>query len=59
METAAVLAVARRHGVRAACLLAVTDQLSNGRVRMDQEGIEELGVELGRTALDALARLAV
>jgi DeoD family purine-nucleoside phosphorylase len=55
MEAAAVLAVARRHGVRAACLLAVTDQLSNGRVRMDQEAIEAVGVELGRAALAALS----
>jgi DeoD family purine-nucleoside phosphorylase len=58
METAAVLAVAARHGVRAACLLAVTDQLSNGRVRMDQEGIEEVGLELGRAALRALGSLS-
>jgi DeoD family purine-nucleoside phosphorylase len=55
MEAAALLAVAGRRGVRAACLLAVTDQLANGRVRMEQEGIEEVGVELGRTALAALA----
>jgi DeoD family purine-nucleoside phosphorylase len=55
MEAAAVLSVARRHGVRAACLLAVTDQLANGRVRMDQEGIEAIGVKLGEVALKALA----
>jgi len=57
MEAAAVLAAAARHGVAAACLLAVTDQLADGRVRMDQERIEEVGVELGRTALEALAAL--
>jgi DeoD family purine-nucleoside phosphorylase len=56
MEAAAVLAVAQRHGVSAACLLAVTDQLSNGRVRMEQEAIEEIGIDLGRTALAALGR---
>ena len=56
MEAAAVLSVAGRRGVRAACLLAVTDQLATGRVRMDQEKIEEIGVELGRVALEALAR---
>jgi DeoD family purine-nucleoside phosphorylase len=55
METAAVLAVAARHGARAACLLAVTDQLSDGRTRMDDERIEEIGVELGEVALRALA----
>jgi DeoD family purine-nucleoside phosphorylase len=56
METATILAVAARRGVRAACVLAVTDQLADGRVRMEQERIEEVGVELGRTALNALAR---
>jgi len=56
MEAAAILAVARRRGVRAATLLAVTDQLRDGRVRMDQDAIEAIGVELGRAALDALAK---
>jgi purine-nucleoside phosphorylase len=56
MEAAAVLSVAGRRGVRAACLLAVTDELAGGRVRMEQEKIEEIGVELGRVALAALAR---
>jgi DeoD family purine-nucleoside phosphorylase len=56
MEAAAVLSVAARRGVRAACLLAVTDELADGRVRMEQEMIEAIGVELGRTALAALAR---
>ena len=55
MEAAAVLATAARRGVPAACLLAVTDQLSNGRVRMDQDGIEAIGIELGRTGLKALS----
>lgn len=55
MEAATVLSVAGRRGVRAACLLAVTDQLADGRVRMDQEQIDEIGVELGRVALAALA----
>ncbi len=55
MEAAAVLSVAARRGARAACLLAVTDQLADGRVRMDQERIEAIGVELGRVALEALA----
>jgi DeoD family purine-nucleoside phosphorylase len=57
MEAAAVLAVAGRRGVRAGCLLAVTDQLANGRVRMEQERIEAVGVELGEAALRALAKL--
>ena len=55
MEAAAVLAVAERRGARAGCLLAVTDQVADGRVRLEQERIEEVGVELGRAALAALA----
>jgi uridine phosphorylase len=58
METAAVFTVARRRGVRAGALLAVTDLVAGARERMDQEAVEEVGVELGRTALHALARLA-
>jgi DeoD family purine-nucleoside phosphorylase len=57
METAAILTVAQRNGIRAGCLLAVTDQLADGRVRMDQEQIEEVGVRLGAAALNALARV--
>jgi DeoD family purine-nucleoside phosphorylase len=57
MEAAALLAVAARRGVRAGCVLAVTDQLANGRVRMDQDRIEEAGVTLGQAGLNALARL--
>ena len=55
MEAAALFAVAERRGVRAACLLAVTDRLTAGRDRMEHERIEEMGVELGRAALRALA----
>lgn len=55
MEAAAVLSVARRHGARAGILLAVTDQLADGRVRASQDAIEELGIRLGETALRALA----
>jgi uridine phosphorylase len=56
MEAAAVLSVAARHGVRAACLLAVTDVLSGGRrERMEQEAVEAVGVELGAAAMRALA----
>ena len=58
MEAAAVLATAARRDVPAACLLAVTDQLANGRVRMDEERIEAVGVELGRAALAALLTAA-
>jgi uridine phosphorylase len=57
MEAAAVFAVARRRGVQAGCLLAVTDLLADGRERMDQEAVEAVGVELGAAALRALAAL--
>ena len=55
MEAAAVLTVASRHeGVRAACLLAVTDKIAGARERMDQEAVEAVGVRLGEVALRAL-----
>jgi uridine phosphorylase len=57
MEAATVLTVALRRGARAGCVLGVTDLLTSGRERMDQDGVEALGVELGRTALNALAAL--
>lgn len=54
MEAAALFTVARRRGVRAGCLLAVTDLLAGGRERIGQEALEAVGVELGRAALAAL-----
>jgi hypothetical protein len=42
--------------VKAGALLAVTDRLSGGRERLDQEAVEAVGVELGAAALRALAR---
>jgi uridine phosphorylase len=57
METAALFAVARRRGVKAGSLLAVSDLLAGGRKRMDQEALDEVGVELGVVALRALAAL--
>jgi uridine phosphorylase len=55
MEAAAVLQVARRRGVRAACLLAVTDLLYGEPRRIGEEALTEAGLELGRVALSALA----
>lgn len=57
MEAAAIFAVARRHDVRVACVLAVTDVLNQGpdRARMDDESISEIGLVLGRVATAALA----
>jgi uridine phosphorylase len=52
LETAAVLAVARRRGIRAAALLAV---VASGPERLDAEAIADAGVRLGHAALEALA----
>jgi uridine phosphorylase len=55
MESATLFAVARRRGVRAASILAVTDLLAGERKRMDQADVDAVGLELGRAALAALA----
>ena len=56
MEAAAVLATAAKRGVRAACLLLVTDVLGDGeRARLDQEALEARELALGEAALGALA----
>ncbi|MBA3301706.1 MAG: purine-nucleoside phosphorylase [Thermoleophilaceae bacterium] len=56
MEAATVFQVARNAGVQAGCLLGVTDLIgADGRRRIDHEGLEALGLELGRTAYAALA----
>jgi uridine phosphorylase len=52
LETAAVLSVARRRGIRAAALLAV---VARGDERLDAEAIADAGVRLGHAALQALA----
>jgi len=52
LETAALLAVARRRGIRAAALVAVT---ALGDERLDAEAIADAGLRLGRAALQALA----
>jgi DeoD family purine-nucleoside phosphorylase len=54
MEAATVFAVAARHGVRAACLLTVSDTLVGGRQRMDEEQLARAGDELGRVGAAAL-----
>ena len=55
MEAAAVLTVARRHGVRAACVLMVSDELAGGEpVRMEHEEIEERAARVGELALAAV-----
>jgi uridine phosphorylase len=57
MEAAAVLQVASKHGVRAGCLLAVSDQLTGGRVRAGFDEVEQMGIALGETAWSALERV--
>jgi DeoD family purine-nucleoside phosphorylase len=57
MEAATIFAVAGQHdGVRAACLLAVTDNIAGERRRMDQERVEAMGIRLGEVGLRALMR---
>jgi uridine phosphorylase len=55
MEAATLFTVARLRGVRAGCVLGVTDLLAGGRERIDQEELEALGVRLGEVGLAALA----
>jgi DeoD family purine-nucleoside phosphorylase len=57
MEAAALFAVARARGVRAGCLLGVTDLIAGARERMRQEELDKLGVTLGAAALRALGTL--
>lgn len=60
MEAATVLRLAERRGAAAACLLVVTDLLArtesrDGHVRIEREGLEAAGVQLGQVAAAALA----
>lgn len=54
MEAAAILRLAKLRAVRAACLLAVTDLLADGRTRAPREEVEQLGLALGEAAWTAL-----
>jgi len=56
MEAATVFQVAQLRGVRAACALAVTDipGPANEAERLDDDGLEALGVKLGEVGLAAL-----
>jgi uridine phosphorylase len=56
MEAAAILQVAARRGVMAACVLAVTDvPVPGGTRRVDPEELERLGLRLGDAGYAALA----
>ncbi len=52
LTTAAVLAVAAKHGAAAACVLAVSERAGE---RLDPDGIEAVEVELGRVGAAALS----
>jgi uridine phosphorylase len=54
LSAAALLAVAARHGAKAACVFAVSDVLGVERRRIDTEALERAEVELGRVAAAAL-----
>jgi uridine phosphorylase len=56
LTAGAVLAVAARHGVAAACVLAVSDLLAGEHRRIDREDLEHAEVELGRVGAAALSR---
>jgi DeoD family purine-nucleoside phosphorylase len=57
MEAAAIFAVAKRRGVRTACLLGVTDELygDKDRVRMTHDEVTELGEDLGAVGVAAVS----
>jgi DeoD family purine-nucleoside phosphorylase len=56
MEAATIFQVAQRSGVRAGCLLAVSDLVGAG-TRIEREQLEQLGLRLGEVALEALRTL--
>lgn len=58
MEAATLFAVASHRGVRAGCLLVVSDLLVGERERIGDESLEEAGLELGRAGLRAVEALA-
>ena len=55
MEAATVFTACAARGVRAGCLLAVSDTLVGGRERIDHEGLVAAGERLGAVAVEALA----
>jgi purine-nucleoside phosphorylase len=61
MEAAAIFAVAKKRGVRAACLLGVTDELHGDadRVRMTHDEVTELGEDLGTVGVAAITSAVI
>jgi uridine phosphorylase len=58
MEAATLFQAAALHGVRAGCVLGVTDLVSGHRRRIGQEQLAELGLRLGEAGFAALERAA-
>lgn len=56
MEAATLFQAALVHGVRAGCVLGVSDLVGSERSRIGQEELAELGVRLGEVGYEALAR---
>ena len=55
LAAGAVFAVAARHGVPAACVLAVSDLLAGERRRIEPAALEHAEIELGRVGAAALS----
>jgi uridine phosphorylase len=56
MEAATLFQAAVIHGVRAGCVLGVTDAAGAGRSRIGQEQLAKLGVRLGEVGFEGLVR---
>jgi DeoD family purine-nucleoside phosphorylase len=56
MEAATLFQAAVVHGVRAGCVLGVSDVLADARTRIGHEQLAELGVRLGEMGFEGLAR---
>jgi uridine phosphorylase len=56
MEAATLFQTALNRGVRAGCVLGVSDMLTSGRSRLGHEELAELGVRLGEVGFEGLAR---
>jgi DeoD family purine-nucleoside phosphorylase len=55
MEAATLFQAARVHGVRAGCVLGVSDVVVSDRSRIGHEELAELGVRLGEVGFEGLA----
>ncbi len=58
MECAALFAVGALRGVAVGCALAITDQLSGERERIDASALADAGLAVGRLGAAALGAAA-